>query len=209
MTGYWRAFSLLALAAFWAQSPMMMPISVAAAGQSSAAAPNASPTQNNDKATSGAAGQETAQTPLPEPVRGPEQPVPFSHKQHAGTLKLPCEFCHAISRSGETVAIPQTALCMQCHQTIGTDKPGVQKLATYAKSNTSIPWVRIYELPSFVTFSHKTHLQHGATCQECHGPVAERVQLYKETDISMAACVNCHRTKQASIDCDTCHMLEQ
>jgi Zn ribbon nucleic-acid-binding protein len=142
-------------------------------------------------------------------VRGPEQPVPFSHKQHAGTLKLPCEFCHAASRSGGTVAIPQTALFMQCHQTIGTDKPGVQKLATYAKSNAPIPWVRVYELPSFVTFSHKTHLLHGATCQQCHGPVAERVQLYKETDISMAACVNCHRAKQASIDCDTCHMLNQ
>src|SRR6185437_5466798 len=50
-------------------------------------------------------------------------------------------------------------------------------------------WIRIYELPSFVTFSHRTHLLHGATCQECHGPVAERTQLYKENDISMASCV--------------------
>lgn len=204
MMGPWRVLSLLALTAFWAHSPMMMPTWVAAA-QNSTVTPSASQAQNNATGTSDAAGQETTQTPL----RGPEQPVPFSHKQHAGTLQLPCEFCHATSRSGETVAIPQTALCMQCHQTIGTDKPGVQKLAMYAKSNAIIPWVRVYELPSFVTFSHKTHLQHGATCRDCHGPVAERVQLYKETDISMATCVNCHRAKQASIDCDTCHMLDQ
>jgi predicted CXXCH cytochrome family protein len=209
--GYWRTLSLLALAAFWAQSPVTTPTWTVATAQSSAAAANASPAQNDATETSGAAtsgsaaGQETTQTPL----RGPEQPVPFSHKQHAGALQLPCEFCHATSRSGETVAIPQTALCMQCHQTIGTDKPGVQKLAAYAKSNTPIPWVRVYALPSFVTFSHKTHLSHGATCQQCHGSVAERVQLYKETDISMAACVNCHRAKQASIDCNTCHMLDQ
>lgn len=203
--GCWRTLSLLALAAFWAYSPVTMPTWTVDAAQNSAVAPNAAPTQNNSAGTSGATGQETAQSLL----RGPEQPVPFSHKQHAGTLQLPCEFCHAASRSGETVAIPQTALCMQCHQTMSTDKPGVQKLATYAKANTPIPWVQVYELPSFVTFSHKTHLLHGATCQQCHGPVAERVQLYKETDISMAACVNCHRAKRASIDCDTCHMLDQ
>ena len=202
MMGCWRTLSLLALAAFWAHSPVMMPTWVASAAQNSALAPSAAPAQNSAAGTSGTTGQEAA-------LRGPEQPVPFSHKQHAGTLQLPCEFCHATSRSGETVAIPQTALCMQCHQTMGADKPGVQKLATYAKTNTPIPWVRVYELPSFVTFSHKTHLLHGSTCQQCHGPVAERVQLYKETDISMAACVNCHRAKQASIDCDTCHMLEQ
>ncbi|MEO6828258.1 MAG: cytochrome c3 family protein [Acidobacteriaceae bacterium] len=90
-----------------------------------------------------------------------------------------------------------------------TNDPGVQKLASYAKSNTVIPWVRLYQLPSFVSFSHKTHLLHGATCQECHGPVAERVQLYKETDISMASCVNCHRAKKASTGCNTCHTLDQ
>jgi len=137
------------------------------------------------------------------------QPIPFSHKQHAGTMKLPCEFCHAPSRSGETVAIPQAAFCMRCHQTMDTNDPGVQKVAQYAKSSTPIPWVRVYELPSFVSFSHKTHLAHGITCEQCHGPVADRVQLAKETDISMAGCINCHREKKANIGCDTCHVLEQ
>ena len=143
------------------------------------------------------------------PVSGPAQPIPFSHKAHAGTLQLPCEFCHTIAKSGETVAIPQAQMCMQCHQTMDSSDPGVQKLAAYAKSESPIPWIRVYQLPSFVTFSHKTHLDHGNTCQECHGPVAERYRLYKETDISMGGCVNCHRVKKASIGCDTCHTLEQ
>ncbi|MGO8720853.1 MAG: cytochrome c3 family protein [Acidobacteriaceae bacterium] len=69
--------------------------------------------------------------------------------------------------------------------------------------------MRIYELPSFVSFSHKTHLAHGVTCQQCHGQVADQVQVYKAMDISMATCIACHRAKQASTDCDTCHMLEQ
>jgi len=143
------------------------------------------------------------------PTSGPEQPLPFSHKHHAGTLGLPCETCHVQSRSGETLSIPQAATCMKCHQSIATDKPAIQKLAETAKSNSTIRWTRIYELPSFVTFSHKTHLDHGNTCQECHGAVATRDRLFKETDLSMKWCVDCHTTKKASTDCNTCHTLQQ
>ena len=205
----WRVLSLLILAGFWVQSPMSNPTTMAASAQNSAATPEDSPAQNSAPASSSATGHEAASAPSTERLQGPVQPVPFSHKQHAGTLKMPCEYCHTPSRSGETLTIPRATFCMQCHQTIATDNPGVQKLAAFAKSDATIPWMRIYELPSFVSFSHKVHLQHGATCQECHGQVAERVQVYKETDISMAGCVNCHRAKLASTDCTTCHMLEQ
>jgi hypothetical protein len=205
----WRLLSLLVLFAFWLPSPGSMPVLAAAFAQNSTGSEANSPTQNNAANSSNKTVQEATSLRQAEPLRGPEQPVPFSHKQHAGTLKVPCEYCHTLSRSGETLMIPRASFCMQCHQTIATDNPGVQKLAEYAKTNRTIPWVRIYELPSFVSFSHKVHLQHDVTCEECHEAVAERVRLYKESDISMATCVNCHRAKQASIDCSTCHMLEQ
>ncbi len=205
----WRLVSLLALFAFWIPSLGSTPAVAAAFAQNSTGTTTNSPAQNNAASSSSSTAQETTSPLQTEPLRGPEQPVPFSHKQHAGTLKMPCEYCHTPSRSGETLTIPRASFCMHCHLTIATDNAGVEKLAAYAKSNTTIPWVRIYELPSFVGFSHKVHLQHGATCEQCHGAVAERVRLYKESDISMATCVNCHRAKQASIDCNTCHMLEQ
>ena len=192
---------LIAAAAFWAQPPLHNPGIASASVQAVAPASNAPPTQNNNA---------TTETPVQAaPLPGPVQPIPFSHKQHAGTLKLPCEFCHTPSRSGETLLIPRADFCMQCHQTMGTNDPGVQKLAAYAKSDSPIPWVRVYQLPSFVSFSHKVHLAQGITCQQCHGPVAERVQLFKETDISMAGCVNCHREKKANVECNTCHILDQ
>jgi Cytochrome c7 and related cytochrome c len=140
---------------------------------------------------------------------GPEQPLPYSHKIHAGTLGLACEHCHTLSRSGDAFSIPQAALCMQCHETIAATEPPIQKLAGYAQAGTPIPWVRIYQVPSFVTFSHKTHLDHGNTCQECHGRVAIRDRLSKETDISMAGCISCHRVKNAPTECNTCHELQQ
>lgn len=190
MMGALRIISLLVLAVIWA--PIVSKSGVSGSPRKGAGAQSV-----------------VAQNATPAVLPGPLQPVPFSHKQHAGTLQLPCEFCHTISRSGETLAIPRAAMCMQCHQTIDTGNPGVQKLSAYAKSGTAIPWIRIYQLPSFVNFSHKTHLLHGATCQECHGHVQERVQLYKEADISMAGCIRCHTAKKASTECDTCHALQQ
>jgi hypothetical protein len=201
-----RLVSLLVLFALWAAVPGGTPTVVAFAQNSAGAG---TPTQNSAPSSANTTTQAATSPTQTGVVRAPMQPVPFSHKQHAGTLKMPCEYCHTPSRSGETLMIPRASFCMQCHQTLATDNPGVQKLAEYAKTDRTIPWVRIYELPSFVSFSHKVHLQHGATCEECHGAVAEHGQLYKEFDISMATCVNCHRAKQASIDCSTCHMLEQ
>jgi Zn ribbon nucleic-acid-binding protein len=200
-----RLFLLMLLCAFLAPSLASAPSVETAFAQNSAAGNATAPAQRSPSASS----NPTAEEATSNTQRGPAQPVPFSHKQHAGTLKMPCEYCHTPSRSGETLLIPRASFCMQCHQAIATDNPGVQKLAEYAKTDRTIPWVRIYELPSFVSFSHKVHLQHGATCEQCHGAVAERVQLFKESDTSMAACVNCHRAKQASTDCSTCHMLEQ
>jgi hypothetical protein len=96
---------------------------------------------------------------------------------------------------------------MQCHSTIKADSPEIKLLAGYAKSGTPVPWVPVYELPSFVNFSHRVHLQAGNTCQDCHGAVATRDVLFREMPITMSACVNCHQAKKASLDCGTCHDL--
>ena len=199
----WRLLLLLMLFALWTKSHGTQTAALFA--QTSSAA-KATPGAQNSAASSSSPATTPGQT---EAIHGPVQPVPFSHQQHAGTLKMSCEYCHTPSRSGETLLIPRASFCMQCHQAVATDNPGVQKLADYARTDRTIPWVRIYELPSFVSFSHKVHLQHGATCEECHGQVAQRVRLHKESDISMATCVNCHRAKQANTECSTCHMLEQ
>lgn len=134
-----------------------------------------------------------------------EQPIPFSHKVHAGTLKLKCKMCHPNPDPGETMTIAEAPICMQCHSAVKTDSPAIQKLAAFARNGREIPWVRVYQIPGFVNFSHKAHLAAGNTCAECHGDVAARDVLSRETDISMGGCMNCHRAKKASIDCTYCH----
>ncbi len=136
---------------------------------------------------------------------GPTQPIPFSHKVHAGTMKLACKMCHPNPDPGETMTVVPAAKCMDCHAAIKQDSPAIQRLAAAAKEGRAIQWMRVYAIPSFVDFSHRAHLEKGNTCQECHGPVAERDQLAKETDLTMAGCMNCHRAKKASLDCAYCH----
>jgi hypothetical protein len=135
----------------------------------------------------------------------PPQPLPFSHKVHAGDLKLQCKMCHVNPDPGEMMTFAPASKCMSCHSTIKADSPAIQKLAEAVKANREIKWARVYQIPGYVFFSHRAHLEAGGTCVECHGPVNTREQLFRETDISMGGCMNCHRAKKASLDCTYCH----
>ena len=93
---------------------------------------------------------------------------------------------------------------MTCHASVKTDSPAIQKLAEIAKAGRPVRWVRVYEIDSFVMFSHRAHLEAKNTCQD-HGQVAEREQIFREADITMGGCMSCHKTKNASNDCTFCH----
>jgi hypothetical protein len=135
----------------------------------------------------------------------PEQPLPYSHKLHAGSLQLKCKGCHVNADPGDAMGFPSVATCMSCHSSIAAKKPSIEKLAAAAKSGQEIPWVRVYQTPPFVWFSHRSHLQAGSTCENCHGPVAEREKMNREGDISMGGCITCHRSKKVSTNCNFCH----
>ncbi len=155
-----------------------------------------------------AARAQDAAPPPPAAEPAPDQPIPFSHKKHVQVAKAACADCHVPTKTGVSLSLPQASTCMLCHSAIATDKPDIQRLAAIAKSGDPIQWVRVYQVPSFVQFSHKVHTASGKTCQECHGPVGERDVIAKETDISMGGCIACHTKSNAPTTCDTCHQLE-
>jgi len=88
----------------------------------------------------------------------PLQPISYSHKKHLA-LGLECKTCHTNPEPGKLMTFPDTARCMQCHATVAKDKPSIQKLASYAKSNEAVPWVRVYTVLPGVAWSHRPHLQ--------------------------------------------------
>jgi hypothetical protein len=137
--------------------------------------------------------------------KAPVQPIPFSHKQHVSTAALKCIDCHTMPDPGEVAGIPAVSRCMACHVAVKKDSPAVQRVAEYAQQRRPIPWVRVYAIPSYVAFSHKSHVEGGVNCQDCHGDVAQRDRLEREKDLTMGGCMSCHRVKKVSNDCTFCH----
>src|SRR6202048_695841 len=43
------------------------------------------------------------------------QPIPFSHRVHAGVNKIPCQYCHAYASRSSEPGIPAVARCVGCH----------------------------------------------------------------------------------------------
>jgi c(7)-type cytochrome triheme protein len=132
-----------------------------------------------------------------------EQPIPYSHKKHVA-LGLQCTGCHTMPGKGEAATFPAESLCMSCHATVKKESPPIQKLAEFAEARRPVPWVRIYQLPKYVWFSHKIHTKE-ANCERCHGAVAEREVLTKEKPIDMNSCMSCHDEHKASNECNFCH----
>ncbi len=60
------------------------------------------------------------------------QPIPYSHKLHAGTYKMPCTYCHFNAERGKHAGVPPLSVCMGCHDPaqggVGQDKEGVKTL---------------------------------------------------------------------------------
>lgn len=132
------------------------------------------------------------------------QPLPYSHKTHVG-LGLECKTCHTNADPGESMGIPKVSTCMGCHKTTKTESPHIQELAKALGEKREIKWKRVYQIPSYVFFSHRQHTDGGGTCADCHGDVKARDVLAREGDISMGGCMACHAKKKASNDCNTCH----
>ena len=161
----------------------------------------------------GAQAQQTQRAPAKQevldnlaPHPAPEQPIPYSHKTHVGTLGLQCQMCHTNPDPGNQMTFPATSTCMTCHNSVAKDKPAIVKLADFAKSGQPIPWVRVYQVTPGVTWTHRKHLQAGMQCAMCHGNVGQLDAMAETTSVtSMASCISCHQAHNAPAACATCH----
>jgi hypothetical protein len=143
------------------------------------------------------------------PPPAPVQPIPYSHKTHVA-LGFDCRQCHVNPDEGELMTFPPTAICMSCHQAVAADKPSIRKLAAFAAAGTPVPWVRVYDTPDYVFWSHGAHLKAGVQCAECHGDVPSLEVMSQQTDVvTMLGCRRCHDARQVFTDCGDCHEPRQ
>lgn len=136
----------------------------------------------------------------------PVQPIAFPHSKHIAS-GIDCTTCHIAVDKGAVAGIPSVKLCMTCHEILATDRPEVKKLTAYYNSGLDISWQRVYGFaPSaHVKFNHSPHIRAGIDCSRCHGDLANMTVAVRAIKIDMGFCISCHRVKQVSTDCVTCH----
>lgn len=123
----------------------------------------------------------------------PVQPVPFSHKLHAGDMQISCYYCHAQVEVSKVATVPPTRVCMNCHRVVGADKPTLDPLRASAKNDRPMRWVQVDALPGFAYFDHSAHIKAGVGCSTCHGDVASMERIRQVEPLSMHWCLDCHR----------------
>lgn len=145
----------------------------------------------------------------------PEQPIKFSHKIHAGDHEIACQYCHNSVEKSRHSGIPTVNICMNCHKGIQegpiTGKTEIAKIYAAAGYDPStgkynpekanpIRWIKVYNLPDHVYFSHQQHVVVGKLeCETCHGNVKEMDVIEQKNPLTMKWCINCHRETEVKM----------
>ena len=133
----------------------------------------------------------------------PTQPIPYSHKLHAGELGMDCRYCHNNVERSPNAGVPPTQTCMNCHKQVKATSPRLAALreswgdGTPGNDGGPIPWKRIHKVPDYAYFSHSAHtaIKHKGVavgCVTCHGRVDEMVVVHQVQPLSMSWCLDCH-----------------
>ncbi len=130
----------------------------------------------------------------------PEQPIPFSHKLHAGEMGIDCKYCHTSVEKSRFASVPSLNICMNCHTVSRKDRPTIIQLTTAYQNNQPIKWKRIHRLADFAYFNHSVHVNRGISCEECHGDVKNMDVVKQVSSFTMASCLDCHRNAKVKLN---------
>jgi len=140
----------------------------------------------------------------------PVQPIKYSHKLHAGVMKMECQYCHTGAFKSKNASIPSLNVCMNCHKAVKTESPEIHKIydalgynpetQKYDSTKTKpMQWVRVHNLPDLAYFNHSQHVTVGAIkCQTCHGQIQEMQEVYQYSPLTMKWCIQCHKRTEVN-----------
>lgn len=123
----------------------------------------------------------------------PSQPVPFSHKHHAGRLGIDCRYCHTGVERSAFAGIPPSSTCMTCHSQLWTDADMLAPVRESVRRQEPLRWTRVHDLADFVYFNHRAHVMNGVGCESCHGRVDRMPLTQQKEPLTMQWCLDCHR----------------
>jgi hypothetical protein len=122
-----------------------------------------------------------------------DQPIQFSHERHVAGNGIDCRYCHTSVEESAVAGLPPTKTCMNCHSQIFSTSPFLDPVRNSFRTDTSIRWTRVHDLPDFAYFNHSIHVNKGVGCATCHGAVDKMPLMRKEASLQMEWCLDCHR----------------
>ena len=125
----------------------------------------------------------------------PTQPVPFSHRVHAGELGIDCRYCHNTVEYAAVAAIPPTATCMNCHVQIHPESVKLAPLHESYETGMPMQWIKVHDMPDYAYFDHSAHVTRGVSCVECHGRIDTMETVYQHERLSMGWCLDAIATR--------------
>ena len=72
----------------------------------------------------------------------PDQPIPFSHRLHAGEMGIDCRYCHTNVEKSPHASVPPAQVCMNCHSQVKKESPVLETLRSrfqkYIETNKKV-----------------------------------------------------------------------
>jgi len=135
------------------------------------------------------------------------QPIAFPHRTHVEGAQFLCRDCHISVEQGPRAGIPDIRTCWGCHSDMPSNHSEIKKLRAYHDRGEDIPWQRVYGWndEAHVRFNHSPHIRAAVECAACHGNVGGMGVAERVVDHTMGFCINCHKQRNVSNDCQTCH----
>ncbi len=121
--------------------------------------------------------------------------IAYNHGKHV-QAGIECVYCHPGVLNGPVAGIPSTAKCMGCHRNVQVSEKGQQDadlLLAHWEAGEPLRWVKTFDQPDFVQYSHQPHIAAGIACETCHGEVGEMAYLNQTIRHNMGFCLACHR----------------
>jgi len=125
-----------------------------------------------------------------------EQPIPFSHAHHVGSMGIDCRYCHTGVDNSQHAGVPPTKTCINCHSQIWINSSTLEPVRESYRTNESIRWTKVHDLPDYVYFNHSIHIKKGVGCETCHGRVDRMPLMYMQSSLEMRWCLDCHRNPE-------------
>lgn len=141
--------------------------------------------------------------PLPGNQRGfePEQPIAFSHRQHAGDMQISCVYCHFEAESSRHAGIPSAQVCMTCHRFVtAPQKDLFQELLEARKAKRAPQLIVSPELRKLYDA-----LGLDSKLERNSGKTTKAIAWVKVHNLPAYACFDHRAHVNAGVTCQRCH----